>query len=97
MNANNTTKETKQIHPGDLELTYADFDVAKTMLEASEHFFHAIRQWVNFAGHPDAQMVIDELDKGGTMIAESKFRMETGMKKLNGFVEQAYGEKEVGK
>lgn len=47
----------------------------------------------NSSGQPDAQVVIDEGDKGGTMISASQFRMETGMKKLNAFVEQAYGEK----
>ena len=35
MNANTITKETKQIHPGDLELAYV-VSVAKTMLEAPE-------------------------------------------------------------
>lgn len=90
MNATTTTTATKQINPGDLELAYADFEVAKTFIDASEHFFDEVRAWLKFAGHSDAQMVIAELDKGGTMISESKFRLETGMKKLNEFVEQAY-------
>lgn len=93
MNANTTTLATKQMTPGDLELTYADFEVAKTMMEASVHFFDEIRAWLNISGHRDAKLIVAELNKGDSILSESKFRMETGMQKLSTYVEQAYDEK----
>ncbi len=90
MNAPNTSTATKQINPGDLELTYADFDVAKTMIDAAERFFDEIRAWINFAGYPDSKLILSELGKGEMMLSEATARMETGMKKLDQFVEQAY-------
>lgn len=90
MNTSTTTSATKQINPGDLELTYADFDVAKTFVEASERFLDEIRAWLNLSPNADAKGLLAELSKGEMMLSESKARLETGMKKLDAFVDQAY-------
>ena len=90
MNANTTTTATKQINPGDLELTYADFNVAKIFIEASEQFLDEIRAWLNLSSNSDAKLLLAELGKGEMMLSEATARLETGMKKLHDFVEQAY-------
>lgn len=93
MNATNTTTPTTQITPSDLELFYADLDIARTLIEASEHFYYQVRDLLLDSGSPVAQTVIAELNLGDTVLSESKSKIEASMSQLHDWVQNASGQK----